>query len=80
MILSKYWFKNVKIFVSFFSEVNDTVGFYQWMNQTFIPANYPEKTYSGAELDILQKQMFGDLASLRVGPARIRQVRMPERT
>lgn len=43
------------------------------MNQTFIPANYPEKTYSGAELDILQKQMFGDLASIRVGPARIRQ-------
>lgn len=50
------------------------------MNQTFIPANYPEETYSGAELDILQKQMFSDLASLRVGPARIRQVRMPERT
>lgn len=50
------------------------------MTQTFIPANYPEKTYSNADLDILQKQMFGDLASVRVGPARIRQVRMPEST
>lgn len=66
--------------VYFFFEVNDTLGFYQWMTQTFIPANYPEKTYSDADLDILQKQMFGDLASIRVGPARIRQVRMPERT
>lgn len=75
-----WFYLNTDLNVSFFSEVNDTLGFYQWMNQTFIPANYPEKTYSGAELDILQKQMFGDLASIRVGPARIRQVRMPERT
>ncbi|XP_062602358.1 uncharacterized protein LOC134264070, partial [Saccostrea cucullata] len=61
-----------------FSAVNDSDGFYKWMNDTFIPACYPLQTYNEVNLDILGKQMFGDLASIRVGPARIRQVRMPE--
>lgn len=50
------------------------------MTETFILATYPEKTYSDDDLDILEKQMFADLASIRVGPARIRQVRMPQST
>ncbi|XP_062593519.1 uncharacterized protein LOC134254998 [Saccostrea cucullata] len=62
-----------------FSAVNDSDGFYKWMNDTFIPACYPLQTYNEVNLDILGKQMFGDLASIRVGPARVRQVRMPKR-
>jgi hypothetical protein len=60
-------------------QVNDTTGFYLWLKSTFIPAFYPNSTYNEEELDILGKQMFGDLASIRVGPGRIRQVRMPKR-
>ncbi|XP_061186196.1 polycystin-2-like [Saccostrea echinata] len=62
-----------------FSAVNNTDDFYKWMTTTFIPTCYPLRTYNGEKLDILGEQMFGDLANLRVGPARIRQVRMPER-
>ncbi|XP_062620648.1 uncharacterized protein LOC134282235 [Saccostrea cucullata] len=62
-----------------FSAVNNTDGFYKWMMTTFIPTFYPLTAYNGEKLDILAEQMFGDMANIRVGPGRIRQVRMPER-
>lgn len=46
------------------------------MQKTFIPTYYPETQYSGASLDEQDKKYFGDLSSIRVGPGRLRQVRM----
>lgn len=46
------------------------------MQKTFIPTYYPETQYSGASLGVQDKKYFGDLSSIRVGPGRLRQVRM----
>lgn len=48
------------------------------MNKTFIPAFYPVENYAGGSLRALERQWFKDMSGIRVGPARMRQVRMKE--
>lgn len=48
------------------------------MNKTFIPAFYPVENYAGGYLRALERQWFKDMSGIRVGPARVRQVRMKE--
>ncbi|XP_061167307.1 polycystin-1-like protein 2 isoform X1 [Saccostrea echinata] len=59
-----------------FSGINKTADLFSWLSQTFIPTFYPENYYSGASLGVQDKKYFGDLANIRVGPGRLRQVRM----
>jgi hypothetical protein len=66
--------------ILFSSQINQTKDFYSWMSQTFIPTYYPLTQYSGAALGVQDQKYFGDLASIRVGPGRLRQVRMGKGT
>ncbi|XP_061173586.1 polycystin-1-like protein 2 [Saccostrea echinata] len=58
------------------SSIRHIPDFVSWINNTFIPILYPEKDYTDNELDVLEKQWFADRASIRVGPAQLRQLRM----
>jgi hypothetical protein len=46
------------------------------MKETFIPLYYPNESYAHEPLSVLDRQWFKDMANIRVGPARLRQVRM----
>ena len=46
------------------------------MNETFIPNYYPTASYTNEQLTAVDRQWFKDMTSIRVGPARLRQVRM----
>lgn len=46
------------------------------MNETFIPTYYPTASYTNEQLTVVDRQWFKDMTSIRVGPARLRQVRM----
>ena len=46
-----------------------------WINKTLIPTFYPENDYRGDPLSEVNKKWFGDNSSIRVGPARLRQLR-----
>jgi hypothetical protein len=46
------------------------------MNDVFIPIYYPITNYAKKPLNSIEKMWFGDMANVRVGPGRIRQVRM----
>ncbi|XP_062621693.1 uncharacterized protein LOC134283266 [Saccostrea cucullata] len=59
-----------------FSSLKGRKDFISWMNETFIPTYYPNASYAGKPLTVLDRQWFKDMASIRVGPARLRQVRM----
>ncbi|XP_062590863.1 uncharacterized protein LOC134252407 [Saccostrea cucullata] len=58
------------------SKMNKTEDFYNWMDTVFIPIYYPTKNYANLNLNSIDKMWFGDMANIRVGPGRIRQVRM----
>lgn len=58
------------------SAITDKKGFYTWLNETFIPTYYPVSNYASKPLTVVDRQWFQDMASIRVGPARLRQVRM----
>lgn len=50
------------------------------MRNAFIPTYYPLKNYADQDLSSVDKQWFGDMANIRVGPGRVRQVRMKKGT
>lgn len=50
------------------------------VNYTFIPKYYPVNNYANKPLTAVDRQWFKDMASIRVGPARLRQVRMKSGT
>ncbi|XP_061167318.1 uncharacterized protein LOC133176177 [Saccostrea echinata] len=58
------------------SKMNKTEDFYTWMDKVFIPIYYPTRNYANMTLNSVDKMWFGDMANIRVGPGRIRQVRM----
>lgn len=49
--------------------------FINWLNKTFVPTMYPETNYANKTLSEKDKLMFRDDASVRVGPAQLRQLR-----
>lgn len=57
------------------SAITDKKSFYTWLNETFIPTYYPVNNYASKPLTVVDRQWFQDMASIRVGPARLRQVR-----
>lgn len=50
------------------------------MRYALIPTYYPLKNYADQDLTLVDKQWFGDMANIRVGPGRVRQVRMKKGT
>jgi hypothetical protein len=59
-------------------QVKGRKDFFSWMKETFIPIYYPNESYAHAPLSVVDRQWFKDMANVRVGPARLRQVRMKD--
>ena len=57
-------------------QVNRTLGLFEWLDRHFIPQYFPENNYKNTSLYWTDKQFVSDLVSFRVGPARIRQIRV----
>ncbi|XP_063446785.1 polycystin-1-like protein 2 [Mytilus trossulus] len=55
--------------------VNDYI---KWLRYTAFPELYPETDYTGERLHWRLRQYFNDLTSFRVGPPRLRQLRVTE--
>jgi hypothetical protein len=64
---------------SLYFQITDLSAFLDWLNNTFIPVFYPEEDFAYNTLENVEKQWFGDHASIRVGPAQIRQLRVKKR-
>lgn len=62
-------------FELFSFKINRTEDFINWLNTTFISTMYPVKNYANKNLKVQEKRMFRDDASVRVGPAQLRQLR-----
>ncbi|XP_061173587.1 uncharacterized protein LOC133182755 [Saccostrea echinata] len=58
-----------------FSSINRTEDYINWLYKTFIPTFYPLTNYAGDELGVIDQQRFKDRASIRIGPAQLRQLR-----
>ena len=48
----------------------------KWLKTTAFPVLYPETDYNGDRLHWRLRQYFHDLTSFRVGPPRLRQLRV----
>ncbi|XP_061167212.1 polycystin-1-like protein 2 [Saccostrea echinata] len=59
-----------------FANIKGHKDFLSWMNDIFIPTFYPNESYAGTALSVIDRQWLKDMRSIRVGPARLRQVRM----
>ncbi|KAJ8318205.1 hypothetical protein KUTeg_003296 [Tegillarca granosa] len=60
-----------------FSKVSSAETFFTWLKSTLFPKYFPTTNFDGAtSLDARDRLFFGDLVNHRVGPARLRQVRM----
>ncbi|XP_070581325.1 polycystin-1-like protein 2 [Ptychodera flava] len=51
--------------------------FWDWMEESMIPGLYSEKYYNGDEMHWRHKRFIKNRESYRVGPARLRQLRVP---
>ncbi|XP_013384714.1 uncharacterized protein LOC106154780 [Lingula anatina] len=47
-----------------------------WLDETIVPGVFPTTLYNGDTLDTYETQFIRDLAGLRLGPLRLRQVRV----
>ncbi|XP_046352109.2 polycystic kidney disease protein 1-like 2 [Haliotis rufescens] len=60
-----------------FEGIQSYDDFFTWAQSTFIPRLFPETDIRGSRLPWRKRLFFSDLINFRVGPARIRQLRMP---
>ncbi|XP_052069390.1 polycystin family receptor for egg jelly-like [Mytilus californianus] len=75
-----------QFFLSFFSsiclldplKITHVTDYIKWLRYTAFPELYPETDYTGERLHWRLRQYFNDLTSLRVGPPRLRQLRVTE--
>ncbi|XP_066267538.1 polycystin-2-like protein 2 [Branchiostoma lanceolatum] len=58
-------------------QVRTPDDFWTWANDTLIPGIYTESWYNGKPTTIREQQFLSDKLSFRVGPARLRQLRVP---
>ena len=59
-----------------FHKINSTASFYSWLEQTAIPAILPVEDFKGDSLHWSDQQYIGDLTNFRIGPPRLRQLRV----
>ncbi|XP_061194795.1 uncharacterized protein LOC133202955 [Saccostrea echinata] len=60
-----------------FSKVTETDSFFTWLKTSLLPTYFPQKNYANQTIFFARDlQYFGDNVSIRIGPPRLRQVRM----
>ncbi|XP_069123241.1 polycystin family receptor for egg jelly-like [Argopecten irradians] len=59
-----------------YGQVGNAAGFMTWLNGTFFEKYFPETAYNGDPIGVQDKFFFSDLDNVKVGPPRLRQVRM----
>ncbi|XP_055955095.1 polycystic kidney disease protein 1-like 2 [Patella vulgata] len=67
------------IFTDSFEQIKSHDDFFEWVDKTMIPAMFPTGDFRGNALDWRRKLFFDDHVNFRVGPARLRQVRIKQR-
>ncbi|XP_052067992.1 polycystin family receptor for egg jelly-like isoform X12 [Mytilus californianus] len=61
-----------------FGKITHVKDYMKWLQYTAFPELYPETDYTGERLHWRLRQNFHDLTSFRVGPPRLRQLRVTE--
>ncbi|OWF39370.1 Polycystic kidney disease protein 1-like 2 [Mizuhopecten yessoensis] len=59
-----------------YGKITDASSFIEWLNGTFFENYFPEAAYNGDAIGVRDKLFFSDLVNARIGPPRLRQVRM----
>ncbi|XP_052068318.1 uncharacterized protein LOC127707695 isoform X2 [Mytilus californianus] len=59
-----------------FSKVSSSEAFFNWTKDTLIPLYYPTSEYNGDGISVVDKFFVGDMANLRLGLVRLRQVKV----
>ncbi|XP_033737918.1 polycystic kidney disease protein 1-like 2 [Pecten maximus] len=59
-----------------YGKISDAAGFITWLNGTFFEKYFPETDYNGDPLDVRDSFFFSGLDNAKIGPPRLRQVRM----
>ena len=52
-------------------------NYFDWLEQYFVPNYFVETDINGVQLNWRERKYLVDQSSYRVGPARLRQLRMP---
>ena len=59
-----------------FLQVSDGHKFWRWLSETALPSVYYMQKYNGDLTTMRERNYTDDMASFRVGPLRLRQVRV----
>ncbi|XP_070582204.1 polycystin family receptor for egg jelly-like isoform X2 [Ptychodera flava] len=59
-----------------FKNIKNTGMLYEWMNKTLLPGMYPQTKLNGKPLKASEKNFISTMASYRIGPPRLRQLRV----
>jgi len=59
-------------------QINTTNDYIKWLDQVALPVLFPQKLYDQSKLHWRQRQFYSDLTLFRVGPPRLRQLRVKE--
>ncbi|XP_060073663.1 polycystin-1-like protein 2 [Ylistrum balloti] len=59
-----------------FKQIRDVQGFLRWLNGTFYQHYFPISYYNGKTLGVLDRLYISDLDNAKIGPSRLRLVRM----
>ncbi|XP_021356998.1 polycystic kidney disease protein 1-like 2 [Mizuhopecten yessoensis] len=59
-----------------FPAITTTANYIDWLKLTAFPALFPEYEYNGEKMHWRWRQYYADLTNFRVGPPRLRQVRV----
>ena len=73
---SKYFYR----IIFFLFKVSSSEAFFNWTKDTLIPLYYPTSEYNGDGISVVDKFFVGDMANLRLGLVRLRQVKVKKGT
>lgn len=59
-----------------FAQVTTTPQLFRWLDEVFLPAQFAQRGYRGWPLPWRRRRYMDDAVSYRIGPARLRQLRM----
>ena len=62
--------------VKYIKQVSTPPTFWKWINLSFLPALYSSAWYNGKSLDWRERLQIDDRSTIRVGVARLRQLRI----
>ncbi|KAL3877870.1 hypothetical protein ACJMK2_035514 [Sinanodonta woodiana] len=61
-----------------FREINSTADLFTWLNKTALPSLFPERSLNGQKLHWREREFIAGFGSYRLGPPRLRQLRVKE--